>query len=406
MKILIIQPWIKQGGAELISVHLAYELERQGHEAPIACTFLNKTGMPDQSNRVQYLLPSKLVSSILARNRFAFLIFGPWILLWIVWKHSQDVDILNPHNFPSSWIAALVGKLRNKPVIWTCNEPPYPIKLSESKNVGIANLIGWLFASSPIDRLLIRWVSLIHVLSRRTQLEVSKRYGKESVIIRSGVDINLFSRSSPENVIANYDLVDKFILLSVGKLHPQKNHIVAIEALKRILPSVPNAVLLFVGDGPMRRELEDFTKQARISDHVMFLGLVSSRELSALYKACDIHLFPAISQSWGLTPFEALCAGKISIVSTDTGAAEVLEEETIGIISDPTPEAFESYILDVYKNPNRYWEMVRRGNDYVKKCLNHQSFANKFLELITQGQISSKQDVREDTPCSEGTLQV
>jgi hypothetical protein len=38
MRVMIIQPWVRQGGAELISVHLAYELERQGHEAQIACS--------------------------------------------------------------------------------------------------------------------------------------------------------------------------------------------------------------------------------------------------------------------------------------------------------------------------------------------------------------------------------
>ena len=86
--------------------------------------------------------------------------------------------------------------------------------------------------------------------------------------------------------------------------------------------------------------------------------------------------------------------------------AEVLEEEAIGIISDPTPEAFESNILDVYRHPDKYLEMVRRGNDYVKKWLNHQAFACKFLELITQDQISPKLDVPEDTTRSEGTVQV
>ena len=50
--------------------------------------------------------------------------------------------------------------------------------------------------------------------------------------------------------------------------------------------------------------------------------------------------------------------------------------------------------------------LIEGFHGYVKKYLNHQSFANKFLELIMQGRICPQQDIRENTPCSEGTLQV
>ena len=124
MKIMIIQPWIKQGGAELISVHLAYELAKQGHKVQIVCLFVDLAGMPHHARHVCYVTPPTWLSDWLARSRLAFLFLGPFVLFNLVWKYAGDIDVLNPHNFPASWIAVMVGKLRRIPIVWTCNEPP------------------------------------------------------------------------------------------------------------------------------------------------------------------------------------------------------------------------------------------------------------------------------------------
>ena len=129
------------------------------------------------------------------------------------------------------------------------------------------------------------------------------------------------------------------------------------------------------------RKLETRAKKLGISDHTKFLGFVNGEELRELYQACSVNLFSATNQSWGLTPFEALCAEKVSIVTSDCGAAEVIAENSIGIVADPNPEGFATRILDIYKHPDTFREMARRGKDYVKEHLNHQVFAKGIIGL-------------------------
>ena len=246
MKIMIIQPWIRQGGAELISVYLAYELENQGHEASIVCLYVDNEGMPHVADRVRYIVPSPWISQWLSSSRIAFLLLGPWILLKLVRDNASKFDVLNPHNFPSMWVAILVSMVKKVPVIWTCNEPPTRIALQDIVQIGLGDFIGWLLACSPIDRWFARKVEIIHVLSHRAKSQVQERYGRNSCVVRSGVDCELFAHTPDHQIVQEHNLENKFVLLTVGKLHPQKNHVMLIDALYNIRPRIPNAVVLIV----------------------------------------------------------------------------------------------------------------------------------------------------------------
>jgi len=386
MKVLIIQPWIRLGGAELISVQLAAQLQQRGHTARIVCTFLDLTGMPDQARAIQYVLPPRWLSRWCERSRLFFLLGGPWILLALVWRQAREVDLLNPHNFPAAWVASLVGAIQRLPVVWTCNEPPTRVP----SQVGFGDFVGWLIASSWLDKRLVKRFDAIYVPSRKTQQQVQARYSREAEIIHLGVEASFFA-STPEEATAiqretalthSLNLEEKFILLCVGKLHPQKNQLVCLEALKRVLPEIPNAVLLLAGAGPMAQNYQALATRLGIADHVRFLGGVTSQEVRDLYHLCAINLFPSLDQSWGLTPFEALCAERISIVSSDSGAAEVFTQEGLGVVCAPTAEAFAAAILRIYRNPLSYQPLAAKGREYTARHLTWSRYAEAVLRMF------------------------
>src|SRR5207237_833514 len=78
--------------------------------------------------------------------------------------------------------------------------------------------------------------------------------------------------------------------------------------------------LLFVGDGPLRPELEARAKKLANGD-VRFLGFCNQSELPALYDLCDVFVLPSHFEPWGLVVNEAMNAGKPVIVSDQVGAA-------------------------------------------------------------------------------------
>jgi glycosyltransferase involved in cell wall biosynthesis len=382
VKILIIQSWIKQGGAELISVEMARELKAQSQEVAVAATFVDLSGMPEQAASLDYLVPPEWLQKAFRRSRVAFLLVGPFVLLSLVWRHSRAVDILNPHNFPSSWIAVLVGSLRRIPVIWTCNEPPELPGWRDALRIGVADYVGWLVAASWFDRLLVKRIQEIYVPSERTRKQVQARYGRDATIIRIGLSHERHRRvhgiPHPDD---GRQSTQSFVMLAVGKLHPQKNQIVCIEALRLIQPCIPNAMLILAGDGPMCARWRQYATSIGVDKSVSFLGQVPGTEVRGLYEKCDVNLFPAINQSWGLTPFEALCAGKISIVSADTGAAEVLQHAGVGIVCEPTPQSFADSIKFVHANPDLMRSMAAKGRELVLRDLTWQVYCKAFVDL-------------------------
>lgn len=382
LRILIIQPWIKQGGAELISVYLASELRKLGHRSSIVCTYADLHGMPPQSRQVEYQLPAAWLAQMCQRSRLFFLVFGPWILLALTFKQADGYDVLNPHNFPAAWVAAIVGAVRGVPVVWACNEPPTRVPLREAGKVGFFDYIGWLIASSWIDEVLTRKASSIYVPSEKTRRQVQKRYGRDATVIPLGVDIEVFANGEGTTLRRRLNLSDSFILLSVGKLHPQKNQIVCIEALQEVLCEIPNAVLLLAGSGPMLDEWQREVRQRGLAQNVHFLGHQPINVVRDLYKACDLNLFAPTNQSWGFTPFEALCAGCVSIVSEDSGASEVLEREQIGITCSPSVTEFAERIIQAHRQSRHLSTMAARGRQFVQNNLSWEAHARKVHDEL------------------------
>jgi len=382
MKVLIIQPWIRLGGAEMVSVHLACELKHQGHNVSIACTYLDMTGMPDHANKVNYLLPPKRLSKWLAQNRILFYVLGPWILLALVWKYSNDVDILNPHEFPSTWVAVIISMFKKIPVVWSSYGPTRRFSVKEIANVGFVDWLGWGFASSFFDKVLVKRVNAIHVPSEKSRRSIRRRYNRDSTVIPLGVDEPFYRAGNGDRVKRNMNLKEKYVLLCVGKLHPQENQIICLESLKIVLESIPNAFLIIAGSGPMKKRLQQNVKDLELEHHVKFLGHVPSWEVRDLYRACSIHLYPPLDESWGLTPFEALSAQCISVVSSDCGAAEVIEREGIGVVCEPTSKAFAKKILEIQGNPNIYQDISTIGHQYVSKHLMWRNHTLAVFEVM------------------------
>ncbi len=86
--------------------------------------------------------------------------------------------------------------------------------------------------------------------------------------------------------------------------------------------------LLFVGDGPLRPDLE---KQARTlkGNDVRFLGFRNQSELPAFYDLCDVFVLPSHHEPWGLVVNEVMNAGKPVIVSDRVGAAPDLVQHGV-----------------------------------------------------------------------------
>ena len=87
------------------------------------------------------------------------------------------------------------------------------------------------------------------------------------------------------------DLSDKLVVCHVGRFSYPKNHVFLIDVFEKILLKQPNAVLVLVGDGELRTEIEERCGLNGVSERVLFVGKTS--EVSKYLQAADVFVFPS-----------------------------------------------------------------------------------------------------------------
>ncbi len=334
MKIVILQPWIRVGGAELLSLELAAGLERAGHQARIATLFVEAAGLPERLvGGARFALPPEWLRRRFAASRALTYALGPLALLALTLRAARGADLLNPHNLPAPLVAALAGRLRGLPVVWTLNEVPEALSDDEARTLGTFERAAWHVGSALASRL-AHVPAAILVLSEKTRRDVRARYGRDATVAMPGVSYAA-NGARPRSRDGPTDL------LFVGKLHPQKNPALAVRTLACLLRDGVDARLTLVGDGPLRGELERLGRDLGVERAVRWRARLSHDELRDEYASATVVLVTGIGhQSWGLTPFEALAVGTPSVVSSQVGGGEVLAARNAALVVAPEPESF------------------------------------------------------------------
>lgn len=107
--------------------------------------------------------------------------------------------------------------------------------------------------------------------------------------------------------------VDSFVVGHIGRFSPVKNHRFLIEVFAALLPKLPDARLVLIGDGPLQSEIENWLQVKGISDRAHLLGTRS--DVPQILKALDLILFPSLYEGLGIVLIEAQAAGVPCVVA-------------------------------------------------------------------------------------------
>ncbi|MGE5466615.1 MAG: glycosyltransferase family 4 protein [Ignavibacteria bacterium] len=196
--------------------------------------------------------------------------------------------------------------------------------------------LGWLKA--PIARYLRR----VHNATELTFVPTQGLAGElhdsgycNVEVLSRGVDIRLFNPARrSESLRARWGAgPGDLVVAYVGRLAPEKNLGLVLAAFAAITQVRPDARLVFVGDGPLRRSLA-----ARHTHHV-FAGMRRGVELAEHYASVDLFLFPSLTETFGNVTAEALASG-LGVVAYDcAAAADLIEDGSNGCLAAPGDEA-------------------------------------------------------------------
>ena len=126
--------------------------------------------------------------------------------------------------------------------------------------------------------------------------------------------------------------------------------------------------LLFVGDGPLRSELENRSKELA-GDDVRFLGFRNQSEMPALYDLCDVFVLPSHYEPWGLVVNEVMNAVKPVIVSDRVGAAPDLVRSGANgwVYPHGDIKALSNILYNALKSPAALKEMGRNSLRIIER---------------------------------------
>lgn len=113
---------------------------------------------------------------------------------------------------------------------------------------------------------------------------------------------------------------NKIVFGHVGRLSEPKNHRFLLEVFKEIIKREQNAVLIIVGNGELKKNIQNQIKELSLQDNVYMLG--SRNDVSEILQAVDVFLFPSLWEGLPVTVVEAQAAGLPCIIS-DTITEEV-----------------------------------------------------------------------------------
>lgn len=192
-----------------------------------------------------------------------------------------------------------------------------------------------------------------------------KHWGKsESKVIPNAINIERFkyNENSRERIRSELGLENKFVVGNVGRLEAGKNHQKLIEVFEAVHEKNPNSVLIILGEGPMRNEIEKLIHEKKLDASVRLLG--KKANIQDYYQAMDMFLFTSIYEGLGIVIIEAQCSGVPCVVST--GAPQSVKINTNLVfqkLSDTSSIWAQSVLKNTKREDDGFINVATRGFD-------------------------------------------
>lgn len=144
---------------------------------------------------------------------------------------------------------------------------------------------------------------------------------KDFMIIKNGIAVNefVFNEKSRNDIRKELGIENKLVIGHVGRFEKPKNHIFLVNIFENVL-KYSDAVLLLIGDGSLKSEIERNVTDKGIVDKVIFLG--AQRQVAPYLSAMDCFVFPSLFEGLGIVLIEAQANGLKCFIS------DTIPEET------------------------------------------------------------------------------
>jgi 1,2-diacylglycerol 3-alpha-glucosyltransferase len=172
-------------------------------------------------------------------------------------------------------------------------------------------------------------------------------------VIPTGTNLEPFLHADGKSLRKEKGWQDETVLISVGRLAPEKNWDTLLRAFAKVSTAHPDVRFVLIGDGSARQNLEELASELNVSDRVTFTGALPFAEIPRYLKAADVFAFASVTETQGLVTIEAMAAGLPVVAVDGPGTRDIVEHGKQGFLVENDPEALAKGLIKLLADPQR-----------------------------------------------------
>lgn len=236
-------------------------------------------------------------------------------------------DLVHAHSSKAGLLARLAARAAGVPSLYTPNGWAF---LNDEFSPGKRRLF------TAIERRAARWSTyLLPVSAGEHQAALDHRIttADRLVTARNGIDLATLRALTPLTRAELGLSADQLLAVTIGRRAEQKGDRYLLPAWREVISQRPDAMLLFIGDGPLEAELRAQAEALGIADNVRFLGRVASAP--RYLPPADLFVLPSLFEGCPYALMEAMALGCACLATAVQGSAELVDDGVTGLLVPP-----------------------------------------------------------------------
>lgn len=345
-------------GAERVVVTLSAALDEMGINT-VVCGFVNTLGamhleVLDQARSRGLKTEQIVCNGRLDRN-------AVYTIRDIIERHN--IDVIHCHGIKAVLYALLAG-CRGVALVGTCHLWTFDT--------------GKEWVISALERCMLHAIDRVVVVSDQILPQLI-RFGVNADVIYNGIDLEPI-RSPGSDIRQKMNWGRRPVIGAVARLAKQKGLQYLLRAAPAVLQDNPDALFVFVGEGPERQSLEAEAKGLGIEDAVCFLGV--REDIAELLSAMDVVAMPSLSEGLPMALLEAMASAKAVVASRVGAVPHVIQDRVNGILLSPGDvRGLAAALQYLLKSSELRLELGKNARESVESSFSAASMAKQYLEI-------------------------
>ena len=221
-------------------------------------------------------------------------------------------DVIHAHDWLTYYAGIAAKRVSGKPLVVHMHATSFDRSSSDNIDTRVYE----------IERTGMAAADRVIAVSNLTRNIVIEKYGiapERVVTVHNAVRF-----AEKETELPERGVTDKIVTF-LGRITFQKGPDYFVEAAAKVLKRVPNVRFVMAGSGDMMNHVIRRVARLGIADRFHFTGFLKGDDVHKMFQLSDVYIMPSVSEPFGISPLEAMRANVPSIISKQSGVAEVLD---------------------------------------------------------------------------------